>query len=82
MFHWMNYMDYLAEQASLQPLPRVLDGMFIYTVLLIVFKGLPETRKTRFILTEDGSFRTEPRYYSMDILHHLVPSLRYLGIVQ
>merc|ERR1711892_352595 len=75
MFHWINYMDQLAELGSLQPLPRVLDGMFLYTALLIVFKGLPQARKTKFNITDEGSFKTEPSYLSLDLLYHLVPSL-------
>eukprot|EP00090_Calanus_glacialis_P032024 TRINITY_DN53137_c0_g1_i1.p1 TRINITY_DN53137_c0_g1~~TRINITY_DN53137_c0_g1_i1.p1 ORF type:complete len:447 (+),score=133.32 TRINITY_DN53137_c0_g1_i1:25-1365(+) len=81
LLHWGAYMDQLANQAGLEPLPRELDNMFTYCIFLILMEGLDKAREVKFRLREGSGFDVTPRFMKVNILYYALPLLRLLGRV-
>ena len=79
--HWGAHMNPLAAAADLQPLPEVLERMFLYSVILVVLEGLPEARKVRFRLnSEKTNFSVIPTSFRVNILYWLLLLTIKMGI--
>ena len=81
LLHWGRYMDQLARQAELEPLPRELDDMFTYSILLIIIEGLDKAREVKFMLKEESGFVVTPSFMKVNLLYYSLPVLRLLGRV-
>ena len=83
LVHWGAYMNQLAASADLQPLPPVLERMFLYSVLLVVLEGLPGARRVRFRLNSDKTnFSVSPSSFLVNILYWLLIFAIKIGICQ
>eukprot|EP00092_Neocalanus_flemingeri_P004405 GFUD01004738.1.p1 GENE.GFUD01004738.1~~GFUD01004738.1.p1 ORF type:complete len:444 (+),score=154.01 GFUD01004738.1:36-1367(+) len=81
LLHWGKYMDQLAKQAKLEPLPSVLDDMFTFTIMLIVMEGLEQARKVQFSLKENSGFEVSKTFLKVNLMYYALPVLRLLGLV-
>ena len=76
-------MNQLAASADLQPVPAVLERMFLYSVLLVVLEGLAGARNVRFTLNSDRSnFSVSPGSFLVNILYWLLILAIKVGICQ
>ena len=83
LVHWGAYMNQLAASAELQPLPPVLERMFLYSVLLVLLEGLPGARRARFRLNSGKTnFSVCPTSFLLNILYWLLILAIKIGICQ
>jgi len=81
LLHWGKYMNQLAKQAKLEPLPRVLDDMLTFTIMLVAFEGFEQARQVQFELKDNCSFKVSARFMKVNLAYYALPVFRLLGLI-
>ena len=83
LLHWQRHAESLARAGSTPPLAPVYGRMLLYTVTLILVKGLPFTRTVRFSVSETRtSFSVSPSLWTVNCAYYILLSLMSIGFIQ
>lgn len=81
LYYWGGYMDELAQEAGLEPLPPVLNQMFVYTILMVVQFGINETRRANF-QRNGQAFSVSQTSWKVNMMYYALPILKWAGFLK
>ena len=81
--HWPRHMESLARVGNTESPAPVLGQMLLYTLALILTRGLPFARTVRFRVNETKtSFSVTPSLWTVNAAYYVMLSLMSLGIIK
>ena len=83
LMHWTRHMESLATAGSTRSLAPVLGRMLLYTVTLILTRGLPFARSVKFSVNDTNtSFSVTPSLWTVNSVYYILLSLIKLGVIK
>ena len=76
-------MNQLAAIANVDPISEVVERMFLYAMVLVIVKGLPDARKVIFKLNVSRTnFSIWPNGLRVNLLYWILVVLMKMGVLQ